>query len=208
MKVYSLDFLGSAVGSDQFPPDDLPEIAFVGRSNVGKSSLLNMLLNRKNFARTSSTPGKTQTINFYEINQAFRMVDLPGYGYAKVSKKQQATWATFINQYLAERPNLIDIIQLVDARHKPTEDDQIMYRYITEHGFNGAVVMTKTDKLNQSDTAKARKQVERVLVTEGRPVFITSATKNKGKYAFWDYLNALFAQHDLDIHMERQQEGK
>lgn len=208
MKIRSLDFLGSAVRDDQFPPADLPEIALAGRSNVGKSSLLNMLLNRTNFARTSSTPGKTQTINFYEINKQFRFVDLPGYGYAKVSKAKKATWAAFIENYLHVRDNLIDIFLLVDTRHKPSDEDKAMYRYIIQNGFSGTVVMTKTDKLTQSEIAKAKKMIEQELQTFGRPVLVTSASKTKGKYPFWDYLNQLFAQHGLDIVMERQQEEK
>ena len=193
---------------DQFPPQDLPEIALAGRSNVGKSSLLNMLLNRTNFARTSSTPGKTQKINFYDINRQFRFVDLPGYGYAKVAKEKKATWAAFIEHYLSVRENLIDIFLLVDTRHKPTDDDRAMYRYIIEHGFSGTVVMTKTDKLNQSEIAKAKKMIEQELGTLGRPILVTSASKTKGKYPFWDYLNRLFAQQGLDIIMERQQEDR
>ena len=208
MKIRQLDFLGSAVAEEQFPPADLPEIAFAGRSNVGKSSLLNMLLNRNNFARTSSTPGKTQTINFYQVNNQFRFVDLPGYGYAKVAKVKKATWAAFINHYLEARDNLIDIILLVDARHAPTEDDKMMYRYIIEHGFSGTVVMTKTDKLNQSDLARAKKRIEQDLQTQGRKMLATSASKTKGKYRFWDHLNQLFASHGLDIIVERQQEIK
>lgn len=208
MKIRQLDFLGSAVREDQFPPTDLPEIALAGRSNVGKSSLLNMLLNRNNFARTSSTPGKTQTINFYQVNGQFRFVDLPGYGYAKVAKDKKATWAAFINHYLQTRDNLIDIFLLVDARHAPTEDDKQMYRYIIEHGFSGTVIMTKADKLNQSDLAKSKRRMEEELGTKGRPLFTTSASKTKGKYPFWDYLNQLFASHGLAIHVERQQEAK
>lgn len=208
MKIRRLDFLGSAVAEDQFPPADLPEIALAGRSNVGKSSLLNMLLNRNNFARTSSTPGKTQTINFYEINQQFRFVDLPGYGYAKVAKAKKATWAAFINRYLESRSNLIDIWLLVDARHEPTRDDQMMYRYIVEHGFSGTVILTKTDKLKQSELARSIKRIKQILGTDSRVVLTTSASKAKGKYPTWDYLNQLFASHGLDITMERQQEAK
>lgn len=208
MKIRQLDFLGSAIGEEQFPPADLPEIALAGRSNVGKSSLLNMLTNRKNFARTSSTPGKTQMINFYEVNGQFRFVDLPGYGYAKVAKAKKAAWAAFINHYLEVRENLIDVFLLVDARHAPSEDDKLMYRYIIERGFSGTVVMTKTDKLKQSELAKQRRLIEQQLQTQGRAVFATSASKTKGKYPFWDYLNQLFASHGLDIKMERQQEEK
>ncbi len=146
MKIKSSDFLISAVSPSQYPEEPLPEIAFAGRSNVGKSSLLNMLINRKNLARTSSTPGKTQTINFYSIDDLFRFVDLPGYGYARVSKSQKNAWAKTIETYLNTSENLLEVIQLVDIRHKPSEQDKEMYKWILECGFNGIVIATKLDK--------------------------------------------------------------
>lgn len=150
MEFIDARLLITAVKYEQYPPKDLPEIALVGRSNVGKSSLINCLTNRKNLARTSSTPGKTATINFYEIGGKFRIVDLPGYGYAKVSKQEKEKWSGMIENYLSKRENLVQIIQLVDARHKPTADDKIMFDWIKTYNYEPFVVATKLDKLKKS----------------------------------------------------------
>jgi GTP-binding protein len=157
MKIKQSEFIISAVKPEQYPEEPYPDIAFAGRSNVGKSSLINMLLGRKNLARTSSTPGKTQTINFYEIDNKFRFVDFPGYGYAKVSKSQFRTWGKIIQTYIDRSENLLEVIQLVDIRHKPTELDRQMYEWIMEAGFNGIIVATKADKLSKS---QQNKQIE------------------------------------------------
>ena len=133
----------SAVAKSQYPEDQLPEIAFAGRSNVGKSSLINMLLNRRGLAKTSSTPGKTQLVNFYDIDGLFRFVDLPGYGFAKVSKTQKANWGKIIDTYLNTRENLLEVFQLVDIRHKPSGEDKQMYDWIKASGFSGIVIGTK-----------------------------------------------------------------
>lgn len=204
MKITSATFLGSAVGGDQFPPDTLPEIALAGRSNVGKSSLINYLLNRRNLARTSSTPGKTQTINFYEINGAFRFVDLPGYGYAKVSKTEKAKWAAFIDQYLRERKNLVEILLLLDIRRKVGEDDQQMLHYIRSLGYEGRVVLTKIDKLNQSEILRARREIEAKLGVPKEHIFIISNLKAKGKYPLWECFNRLFEDKGYPVYLERQ----
>ena len=150
MEFIDAKLLITAVKYEQYPPKDLPEIALVGRSNVGKSSLINCITNRKNLARTSSTPGKTATINFYEIGGKFRIVDLPGYGYAKVSKQEREKWAAMIENYLAKRENLVQVIQLVDARHKPTADDKTMFDWIKSYNYEPFVVATKLDKLKKS----------------------------------------------------------
>ena len=150
MEFVDIKLLTTAVKYEQYPPCDLPEIALVGRSNVGKSSLINCLANRKNLARTSSTPGKTATINFYEIGGKFRLVDLPGYGYAKVSRQEKEKWAGMIENYLAKRENLVQVIQLVDARHKPTADDKTMFEWICSYNYEPFVVATKLDKLKKS----------------------------------------------------------
>ena len=204
MKLSSMDFLGSAVGPKQFPEANKPEIAFAGRSNVGKSSLLNLLLNRRNFARTSQTPGKTQMINFYEINKEFRFVDLPGYGYAKVSKEKQANWGDFIDQYLYDRDNLLEILLLVDSRHKPTQEDVGMYAYIKDRGYSGIVVMTKVDKLKNSERKKQRQLIAKTLGADSKLIFETSASSREGKYPFWDFLNKTFQDAGYDINVERQ----
>lgn len=150
MEFIDIKLLMTAVKTEQYPDESLPEIALVGRSNVGKSSLINCLANRKNIARTSSTPGKTATINFYEIAGKYRIVDLPGYGYAKVSKQEKEKWADMIEGYLATRGNLVQVIQLVDARHKPTADDKMMFDWIKSYNYEPLVVATKLDKLKKS----------------------------------------------------------
>lgn len=149
MEFINASLLTTAVKYEQYPLADIPEIALVGRSNVGKSSLINCLTNRKNLARTSSTPGKTATINFYDIEGKYRIVDLPGYGYARVSKSEKERWAEMIDNYLSRRENLIQVIQLVDARHKPTADDKMMFDWIRGYNYEPFVVATKLDKLKK-----------------------------------------------------------
>ncbi|KGG54306.1 ribosome biogenesis GTP-binding protein YihA/YsxC [Lactobacillus sp. wkB10] len=140
----------SAVREDQYPTDNLPEVALSGRSNVGKSSLINTLLNRKNLARTSAQPGKTQTLNFYLVNHAFYLVDVPGYGYAKVSQKKREQFGTMIQDYLETRANLQGLIILVDGRHEPTKNDIAMYNYALYLNIPILVVCTKIDKVKKS----------------------------------------------------------
>ena len=150
MEFIDIKLLMTAVKPEQYPDESLPEIALVGRSNVGKSSLINCLANRKNIARTSSTPGKTATVNFYEIAGKYRIVDLPGYGYAKVSKQEKEKWADMIEGYLSSRQNLAQVIQLVDSRHKPTADDKMMFDWIKSYNYEPLVIATKLDKLKKS----------------------------------------------------------
>lgn len=150
MNIHNVNFIISAVNKNQYPKTDINEIAMVGRSNVGKSSLINKILNRKNFARVSSKPGKTITINFYNIDNSLGIVDLPGYGYAKVSKKEKDTWGSMINTYLEERSNLKLIFLLVDSRHKPSEDDKMMLEWVKYYKHNFYVIATKVDKLKPS----------------------------------------------------------
>lgn len=147
MKVISTEFIISAVKPDQYPVDALPEIALAGRSNVGKSSLINRMINRKNLARTSSQPGKTQTLNFYRINEQLYFVDLPGYGYAKVSRSKRAEWGKFIENYLVKREELRLLVQLVDLRHPPSKDDIAMYTWVKHIGLPVCLVTTKADKV-------------------------------------------------------------
>jgi len=209
MKIKSSDFLISAVNPSQYPEEPLPEIAFAGRSNVGKSSLLNMLINRKNLARTSSTPGKTQTINFYSIDELFRFVDLPGYGYARVSKTQKQAWAKTIETYLNTSENLLEVIQLVDIRHKPSEQDKEMYKWILECGFNGIVIATKLDKIKNSQLQKQLNTIRKELdMPEDAPLIPISSDNRKGKYKVWNLFNQLFEVNGFDIHLERQDAGK
>lgn len=154
MKINKAELEKVAVEEKQYPDPMIKEFAFAGRSNVGKSSFINAMLNRKNLARTSSTPGKTRTINFYRVNDDLRLVDLPGYGYAKVAKSEKEKWAGIINRYLENRENLVETILLVDIRHEPTALDKQMYDYIIESGFSGIVIATKKDKIKKSQVDK------------------------------------------------------
>lgn len=207
MKIKNSQFVISAVAKSQYPEDQLPEFAFAGRSNVGKSSLINMLLNRKGLAKTSSTPGKTQLVNFYDIDGLFRFVDLPGYGFAKVSKAQKEGWGNIIDTYLNTRQNLLEVFQLVDIRHSPTREDKDMYAWIKSAGFNGIVVATKSDKLNRNQAAQQIKLIRKELGMEKDDVIIQVSSQNRdGKYEFWDTINALFEANDIDIRMVKQSE--
>ena len=207
MKIKNSQFVISAVAKSQYPEDQLPEFAFAGRSNVGKSSLINMLLNRKGLAKTSSTPGKTQLVNFYDIDGLFRFVDLPGYGFAKVSKAQKEGWGNIIDTYLNTRQNLLEVFQLVDIRHSPTREDKDMYAWIKSAGFNGIVIATKSDKLNRNQAAQQIKLIRKELGMEKDDVIIQVSSQNRdGKYEFWDTINALFEANDIDIRMVKQSE--
>lgn len=150
MNINKAGLVISAVSEKQYPSMNLPEIAFAGRSNVGKSSFINKMLNRKNLARTSSKPGKTATLNFYNIDDTLMLVDLPGYGYAEVSKKEKEKWAEMINHYLYTRENLVTTFLIVDARHKPTADDKMMYDFIKDRQDGVVVIATKVDKVKKS----------------------------------------------------------
>lgn len=147
MKIKSVELVISAVRRSQYPTDNKPEFLLVGRSNVGKSSFINTLINRKNFARTSATPGKTQTINFYLINDEFYLVDAPGYGYASLSKTKQKKFGLMMEDYLTNRPNLKQVFMLIDFRMKPTEDDLMMYKFLQHYNIPVTIIATKTDKL-------------------------------------------------------------
>ena len=163
MIIKNSDYAVSAVREDQYPKDNLPEIALAGRSNVGKSSLINTLLKIKNLARTSSQPGKTQTLNFYIVNEEFYLVDVPGYGYAKVSQKQREAFGEMIQDYLETRPNLKGLIILVDARHEPTKDDIAMYDYAQYLNLPILVVCTKMDKIKKSQINKVLSNLKKHL---------------------------------------------
>lgn len=163
MKITSSEYSVSAVREDQYPRDVLPEIALAGRSNAGKSSLINSFLNRKNLARTSSQPGKTQTLNFYKVNDSFYLVDVPGYGYAKVSKKQREQFGEMIQDYLETRANLEGLIIIIDARHEPTTDDIAMYNYALLLDLPILVVTTKMDKLKKSQYNKVQSNLRKHL---------------------------------------------
>lgn len=181
MKITKVEFLTSAVKTKQYPPEDIPEIAFAGRSNVGKSSLINLLTNNKNVAKVSSSPGKTRTINFFLINGAFRIVDLPGYGYAKVSRSMSEDWGRMMEEYLSQRPNLKKVVQLVDVRHEPTAQDVQMYEYLRYYGLDGIVVATKADKVSRNEMNKNISIIRKTLSLEKSDrVIPVSALKKTG----------------------------
>lgn len=163
MKFNKIELEQVAGFKSQWPAENLEEIAFVGRSNVGKSSFINAFLGRKNLAKTSSKPGKTRTINFYNIDNKFRLVDLPGYGYAKISKAEKAKWDKLINEYLHDRQNLKEVFLLVDIRHEPTNLDLQMYNWIIESGFTGFIIATKYDKISRNQLHKHIKQIMKKL---------------------------------------------
>ncbi len=163
MIIKESELIAVAVDKSQYPDDLKKEIAFVGRSNVGKSSLINFLLNRRNLARVSSSPGKTRTINFYEANGSFRIVDLPGYGFAKVSKSLSRNWGDMIDTYLMNRPNLIKVVLLVDCRHTPTAQDIQMYDWIRHYNLGGLVVATKADKVSKNLLKKNLDEIGKAL---------------------------------------------
>jgi GTP-binding protein len=182
MKINDPKFVLSAYDYEDYPVHNKPEFAFAGRSNVGKSSLINMLINRKKLARTSSTPGRTQSINFYQINKRFYFVDLPGYGFAKVPKKVKEEWGELINDYLYNRPNLTGIIMIIDSRHKPTQDDKDMLEWIRATGLARMIVATKVDKLNNNKLKKQEKVIKDELkLTADDNFSFVSAKKGKGK---------------------------
>lgn len=166
MKIKSSELRTVCGPTSKLPAEELPEIAFAGRSNVGKSSLINSLLNRKNLARTSSSPGKTVTINFYIINEMFYFVDLPGYGYAKASLQERAKWGKMIEKYLSTRDVLRAVVLLVDIRHAPTKDDVMMYEWIVANGLKPIIVATKLDKIKRSQKDKNLKIVRETLGAE------------------------------------------
>jgi GTP-binding protein len=184
MKILKAELEKIAVEKTQYPSGDLPEIVLAGRSNVGKSNFINSMVNRNNLAKTSSKPGKTRTINFYKINDKFRLVDLPGYGYAKVSKQEKDKWGRIIEEYLNSRENIKEIILLVDIRHEPTELDVIMYNWIKSYNYRGLVVATKADKISKGKFQKHIKIIRDKLGIENPELIIpySSITKiNKDK---------------------------
>lgn len=186
MKIVTADFVISAVSPRQYPADGLPEVALVGRSNVGKSSLINTMLNRKSLARTSSKPGKTQTLNYFRINGQLYFVDFPGYGYAKVAKSIKAQWGKMIETYLTGREELKLVLQLVDIRHPPTKDDIAMYAWCKEIGLPTVVVATKGDKIARGRWLQHSKVIRQELDVRGDDTLIIfSAETRQGRDELW-----------------------
>ena len=183
MKVTSAEFTKSAFNESHWTTDGLPEISFLGRSNVGKSSLINSLLSRKGLARTSNTPGRTQSINFFLINESFYFTDLPGYGYAKVSKSMRQDWGKMAEEYLAKRRELMLSIQLVDSRHSPTQLDRQLHEWLVFHQRKHIIVATKADKLSKNQLKKNLEEIEKSLPKS--KIISYSSVTGKGKDLVW-----------------------
>ncbi|AIE60934.1 ribosome biogenesis GTP-binding protein YihA/YsxC [Bacillus methanolicus] len=191
MKINSAEIVISAVKPDQYPSEALPEFALAGRSNVGKSSFINKMLNRKNLARTSSKPGKTQTLNFYLINEAFHFVDVPGYGYAKVSKSERAAWGEMIETYFTSREQLKAVILIVDFRHEPTEDDVMMYDFLKHYEIPCIVIATKADKIPKGKWQKHLKITkEKLNLDQNDQIVIFSSETGEGKEKAWSIIES------------------
>ena len=188
LKINSAKFIAAARSPESFPKDRRPEIVFTGRSNVGKSSLINSLLGVKGLARTSSTPGRTQSINFFLINDEFYFVDLPGYGYAKTSKENRRAWGKLIEKYLAERQQLVLSILIVDARHEPSPLDLQMKSWLQHSGIPYLVVSTKVDKLSSNERRRSRERAEQILKTD-RVIPYSSLTGEGAKH-IWNEIRA------------------
>ena len=191
MKITSAEFVKSAVLPSQYPPATMPEIAFVGRSNVGKSSLINTLVGRKNLAKTSNTPGRTQLINFFVINEAVSFVDLPGYGFAKVSRAVKKDWGEMIEAYLKNRQNLAMVILILDIRRDPSNDDLSLRDWLEDYRIPYLYILTKVDKLSNNQAINRRRIIEKILNTSGdiKPIFFSAVTQ-KGKNEIWQVLDA------------------
>lgn len=198
MIVKTTQFIKSATRPAHYPEGDLPEIAFAGRSNVGKSSLVNVLVNRKNLVRTSSTPGRTQLINFFQVNDDFMLVDLPGYGYAKVPLAVKKDWRPMMETYLAKRKNLRGVVLILDIRRIPTEDDLQMLAWLRAYSVAPILVITKCDKLSKNERARQTAVIaEKLGVDKGELTFF-SALNKEGRDAVWARIDALLAPDDAE----------
>lgn len=171
------------------PDNDRPEVAFAGKSNVGKSSMINALMNRKSYARISATPGKTQTINFYNINDALYLVDLPGYGYARVSEKEKEQWGRMIERYLHSSSQLKAVFLLIDIRHEPSANDKLMYKWIVDQGYEPVIIATKLDKIKRSQVQKHVKMLkEGLALVPGTTVIPFSSVTKQGRDEIWELI--------------------
>ncbi|EBF5285873.1 YihA family ribosome biogenesis GTP-binding protein [Listeria monocytogenes] len=189
MDVNNVELIISAVRPEQYPETDLPEYALAGRSNVGKSSFINTMIRRKSMARISQKPGKTQTLNFYKIEEALFFVDVPGYGFAKVSKTEREKWGVMIETYITSREQLRGVIQIVDLRHKPTEDDRMMYEFLKYYDIPVIVIATKADKIPRSKWQKNAKIVRETLDFDSDDKFVLFSSETKmGKDEAWQFI--------------------
>jgi GTP-binding protein len=191
MIIRSAKFVCSAVTPDQYPPDDLPEVAFAGRSNVGKSSLINKILNRKKLVRTSKTPGRTQLLNFFEINELWRFVDLPGYGYAKVPVEVQKRWRPMVENYLATRVNLRGMVWLLDIRREVSKEDLTLWDWLQAQQVTVIIVITKADKLSKNKRYKQAASIAKSLGRKAQELIQFSAISGEGKDEIWQELSRL-----------------
>jgi len=209
MNLHNVKLAISAAHRNQFLNTGLPELGFVGRSNVGKSSLINKVLNRRNFARTSSTPGKTATINYYEIDSKAYLVDLPGYGYAKVSKDRQKTWGAFIEDYFRVSKNIALVFSLIDIRHNPTADDIVMVDYLKTMGLPFIVIATKADKLSKKAAGESLENIrKRLQLPPETPIIAFSATNGQGRDEIVDIIQKYdITAEEKDVIPESDNEG-
>jgi len=186
MKITSAEYMKAAAKPDQFPEPALPEVAFAGRSNVGKSSLINTLIHRKKLAQTSATPGKTRLIHFYDINHRFFFVDLPGYGYAKVSAEMQRSWRPMVERYLQGRPNLVLVVVILDIRRDPSGDDVALAEWLSHHRIRHLFILTKADKLSGNERRNQRRSISTRLGAPGSgELILFSARTGEGRDAIW-----------------------
>ncbi|ANZ61822.1 YihA family ribosome biogenesis GTP-binding protein [Secundilactobacillus paracollinoides] len=189
MEVHDVELVMSAVDPKQYPTTGDPEIALVGRSNVGKSSLTNVLINRNSYAHTSSQPGKTQTLNFYHVESQMYFVDVPGYGYAKASRTDREKWGQMIETYLTQREQLRGVVSLVDGRHEPTKDDQQMYTWLAYYDIPTLVVATKLDKISRGKWNKQLSMIKKTLQLKPEDALLPFSAQTKmGKDAVWDWI--------------------
>jgi GTP-binding protein len=196
MKICDVQFVKSAVKPDQYPDYTVPEIAFAGRSNVGKSSMINTLIQRKDLVKTSSRPGCTQLINFFLINDAVSFVDLPGYGYAKVSKKIRAAWQPMVERYLTHRTNLLGLVLIIDIRRDPREEERNLAQWLISHDMPYLVVLTKTDKLSRTQQQKRAAAISSQMNRSAGDVILFSAKTRVGRETILDEINHLIAWHE------------
>ena len=189
MEIINVNLNTIATRISQYPTDDLPEFLLVGRSNVGKSSFINTLISRKNYAKTSSKPGKTQTLNFYLVNETFYLVDVPGYGYANVSKEIHKKFGLMIEEYLIKRENLRHVFMLIDYRHKPSEDDLLMYNFLKFYNLPVTIIATKYDKVNKTSRPRQDKLIANTIkINEGDNIITFSALSKKGREEVYEII--------------------
>lgn len=196
MIIKKAEFIKSAVTPSHFPEPDVPEVAFAGRSNVGKSSLINTLVNRKNLVKTSSKPGCTQLINFFNINDTAFFVDLPGYGYAKVSKKIRAQWGPMVERYLNVRPNLIGVLLLIDIRREPKKEEFDLLSWLNIRSIPTLIILTKADKLSKNKQQKQLTIISKQLGCHNEDIILFSSSSRQGKESVLHELETLFSIHD------------